>query len=107
MTYIRGRRAAVALLIFAAMGLCPPWVYTFSEPGASTTVWPAGYHPIFYPPEPESSRSDHGVRIDFIQLLLQWTVVAAIAGALAIRQTGANVEKPSELLLDSPVDDGD
>jgi hypothetical protein len=46
----RRRIAILGVLLFAAMGLCPPWVYTFSPPGRATTTKPAGYHLLFNPP---------------------------------------------------------
>jgi hypothetical protein len=49
----RRRVVILGLLLFVAMGLCPPWVYTFSPTAATTTTKPAGYHLLFDPPEPE------------------------------------------------------
>lgn len=92
----------IALLLFAAMGLCPPWVYT----GFGTSVVrPAGYHLVFAPPTPESDRWADGVRIDGTRLLLQWAVLAAVVGALMIRRSKPYIGTDEELLLNKRVDD--
>jgi hypothetical protein len=77
----RRRAMILGLLLFAAMGLFPPWVQTFSPPGAPPTTTPAGYHPIFDPPMPERGNELAGVRIDVSRLAIQWAVLAALAGA--------------------------
>jgi hypothetical protein len=85
---VADRRRAVILgvLLFVAMGLCPPWVYTFSPSGAATTTRPAGYHLLFDPPAPDSGSSRAGVRIDILRLTIQWAVLAALFGlAFALR----------------------
>lgn len=97
------RRAAVcALFLFAAMGLCPPWVYTFSAPGAATALKPAGYHLIFAPPAPEEEYKLAGVRIDIGRLLIQWAALATIVGAVVIWRSRPPPAKSDELVLDAP-----
>jgi hypothetical protein len=78
----RRRVVLVGILLFAAMGLCPPWVYTFSPTGAATTTKPAGYHFIFYGPAPERPRQNFGVRIDLTRLAIQWIILSIIIGGL-------------------------
>lgn len=99
----RRRVATVALLIFAGMGLWPPWVYTEYR---ASVVRPAGYHLIFAPPSPDSDRHADGVRIDTGRLLLQWTVLAAVVGALAPWRYRRDAADAGELLLNKPADKG-
>jgi hypothetical protein len=78
----RRRVGILGLLLFVGMGLCPPWVYTFSAPGATTTTKPAGYDLLFDPPEPEWDSPRTGVRIDVSKLAIQWAVLAAFAAVV-------------------------
>jgi hypothetical protein len=95
-TRLSRRLVILTLLLFAAMGLCPPWISTHRS---ETT--PAGYHLIFNPPKSEWS----GVRIDTERLLIQWAVLIALTGALAIRRPGRREDQRGDLLLDTPADD--
>ena len=76
----RHRVVVFGLLLLAATGLYPPWVYTLSPKGAATTTKPAGYHLLFSPPEPERRGPLAGVRIDLSRLAIQWAVLAACVG---------------------------
>jgi hypothetical protein len=80
----RRRVAIFALLLFIAMGLCPPWVHTVSPEGAATTTRPAGYRLLFDPPEPEWP----GVRIDISRLAIQWAVLTAFAAVAFVSTYG-------------------
>lgn len=76
-----------ACLLFALMGLVPPWVYTFNPPGASPTTQPAGYYLLVEPPSPRSDNYLHGVRIDYARLAVQWAVlVAGTTGVVVLRR---------------------
>ena len=91
----RRRLIVAALSIFAAIGLFPPWVYTFGAPGMATSTRSAGYHLILRPPAPaESNNPYYGIRIDIMRLAIQCAVVAAIAGALVMRSPREPPLKP-------------
>ena len=93
----RRRVAILGLLLFVAMGLCPPWVYTFSPTGAATTTRPAGYHLLFDPPKPDRNSSQAGIRIDISRLAIQWAVLGALAGVAFVphsRRSGST--QPSQ-----------
>lgn len=83
----RRRASIVGLSLFIVMGLCPPWEYTFSPPGAPTTTKPAGYHLLFEPPQPESGNALSGVRVDITRLAIQWAVLAALVGVAYVSLT--------------------
>ena len=87
-----GKIIILGATAFVLSGVFPPWVYTFSPPGARPTENPAGYHLIFDPPPPTRKSKITGVQIDYVRLLIQWAVIGvAVAGATALR--------PKELLL--------
>ena len=98
-----------ALAVIVLMGLCPPWICTsqsqiIHEGSLAFRIRPhaigeplsqqsfGGYHWLFLPPRGGSDWSDvdyltkkaesSGYRIAFGILLLQWFVVALIAGGL-------------------------
>ena len=102
MSFFRSRGSALALLIFAAMGLFPPWLYTRHR---SNVEQPAGYHLIFAPPAPERDFRSYGVRIDTGRLLIQWAALAAIVAAVAIWRERRGAAKEEEFLLDNPAND--
>lgn len=70
-----------AVVIFAGMGLFPPWTYTFDAPSIHR-VKPAGYKLIVAPPNSEHEDSRCGVQLDFLRLLIQWIVLSAATGGL-------------------------
>jgi len=70
--------------IFIAMGLYPPWIYTFDARSIHSEN-PAGYGLIVDPPKPEKVKPRFGVRLDISRLLVQWIVlVAATAGTVLL-----------------------
>lgn len=83
---IRRVPVLLGLLVFALMGLIPPWQYTFTPEGAATATKPAGYHLLFEPPEPERRHALAGVRIDVSRLAIQWAILAAIIGVFLTRR---------------------
>jgi len=69
-----------AVAVMVLMTLFPPWTQTFHRTGGATLRKPAGYSFIFDAPEPSVYAA--GIQLDFSRLLLQWFVVALIAGGL-------------------------
>lgn len=75
----------VALIIVAVlMALIVPWDHTYAREGASLMNWPAGYGPIFAPPE----KMGGGMRVDFGRLAAQWLAFAAVAWLSLGRRAG-------------------
>jgi hypothetical protein len=70
----------LACIVFCLMGLFPPWVYTFSPPGARQTTVPAGYRLIVDSPTPQERSAVSGVTIDVTRLLIQWVVLIVATG---------------------------
>lgn len=71
----------VSMLMFLFMGLYPPWTYTDDHRQMSTEK-PAGYALIVEPPEPETSYSSSGVKLDITRLSVQWMMLIVITGCL-------------------------
>jgi hypothetical protein len=70
------------------LGVFPPWTEVLTTNGDHTGE-PMGYAFLLLPPEPKNKQ--HGsVRIDFEELVLQWSVVAASAVALIFLTRGHN-----------------
>jgi len=71
-------------VIFVAIGLFPPWTYTFDAQSIHSEK-PAGYALIVSPPGPEETGSPaFGVRLDISRLLVQWLVLVAATGDLIL-----------------------
>ena len=78
-------------VIFIAMGLYPPWIYTLDATSIHREK-PAGYALIIAPPTPEKNEPVFGVRLDISRLLVQWLVLgAATVGAVLVAK-GPRVE---------------
>ena len=79
----------VGLAVTVIMGLWPPWTATI-ETTNTHIRHDAGYSFIGDPPPPPESLTDRfrrefvSVRVDVGRLLIQWAVVAAATGALAL-----------------------
>ena len=72
----------VSLVIFVAMGVFPPWVYT-TIGGFGENEMPAVYGLITAPPYPDGDGYRHGIRIDIMRLVVQWvTLVGATIGMI-------------------------
>ena len=75
------------ILIIAAMGICPPWVFRVDLQGATLSK-DYGYAPIWEPPERQfqSQGSKYTVKpdIDLSRLYVQWVVAVVVAGGLII-----------------------
>lgn len=69
----------VGIVLFALMGLFPPWTYTV-DAQAIHRERPAGYTLIISPPEPEEKAIAFGVKIDISRLVIQWLVLVAATG---------------------------
>ena len=69
--------------LLVAMGLYPPWTYTFDAQSIHSEK-PAGYDLIFTPPLPERDAPAFGVRMDISRLLIQWFVLAAATTAVVL-----------------------
>jgi len=85
----RGTTLAVGVAIFALVGVFPPWEYTFNWSRGNAPIRvskPAGYAPIFLPPQPEGKSELHGVRLDFGRLGIQWALVSAITASIMATQ---------------------
>jgi len=85
----RGTTLAAGVAIFALMGVFPPWEHTFRiahQGAAFGTSRPAGYAPIFLPPEPTYADPTYGVRLDFGRLGIQWALVSAITASIMATQ---------------------
>lgn len=82
----------IGIGLLSLIGLYPPWMYTVQSRGDSGMVRmerEAGYHPLFSPPQPQSSdQSDSsapyidGVRLDFPRIAVQIVVVFLVTGGL-------------------------
>jgi hypothetical protein len=81
-TTTRGKAiVTVAGALIALSALFPPWEYTFSRPGASKAIEPAGHYFLFDPPSKKiPGNAFSGVSLDFGRLVLIWCVVALGAG---------------------------
>lgn len=71
------------VVIFVAIGLFPPWTYTFNAESIPSEK-PAGYALIVSPPNPEQAVPVFGVRLDISRLLIQWLVLVAATGSLLL-----------------------
>lgn len=71
-----------ALFTVAWLGAFPPWVFTFSGPGASQVVRAGPRAFILSPPPQETPGIRNGVTVDLSRLLIEWIVVGAVAFAL-------------------------
>ena len=82
----------LGLSLILLSGLFPPWIHTKSEinprgGGAIYTEKASGYAFIFIPPDPEPDRrywAASGVRLDIARLVVQWSIISALAIALMI-----------------------
>lgn len=81
----RKKVLAGGLVLVVLIGLFPPWEYTFNSAFRGVPIAscrPAGYAPIFLPPEPAGQPPLDGVRLDLRRLFVQWALIASITGAL-------------------------
>lgn len=65
------------LVVIIIMGIFPPWNYTL-ESQEVNLLRPAGYAPIFSPPEPPAfiaKTEVYGMHMDVGRLLIQWVLV--------------------------------
>jgi hypothetical protein len=60
----------LALSAVALTGLVPPWHHLDGRSFMSDS-----YRPIWYPPRPDSN-------VDLTRLLIEWVVIAVVAGAV-------------------------
>ncbi|MCP3669819.1 MAG: hypothetical protein GY814_05200 [Gammaproteobacteria bacterium] len=67
------------VLVFILAGSFPPWLYTLHVNRIDTEK-PAGYAPIFDPPNPEKNDHYHGIKLDASRLVVQWLVIIAGTG---------------------------
>jgi hypothetical protein len=89
---LKQKRILIAsVLIFIAMGLYPPWTYTFSSTLRHSEK-PAGYGLIVAPPAPEKNAPAWGVSLDISRLLVQWLVLAAATGFALLLVKGPRVD---------------
>ena len=82
-----------AIVAFLFIGLYPPWIETHIRTSVSV-----GHHLIFDPPTSETPRRK-GIEIDFKRLLVYWSMVIFVGGAMVLGNKGDNVpvsEKPVE-----------
>jgi Type II secretion system (T2SS), protein E, N-terminal domain len=117
-TLYRGARAldprrqvlALAFVVLAALGLFPPWNFTFQAEHAARSRRPAPRALLFFPPSPRSGASN-GVEIDLGRLGIEWLVVGAVASALLIvlrawrprlQEDGKRTGPPSASLVPEP-----
>jgi hypothetical protein len=76
----------IGLVAIVLVGIFPPWRGTSnSAPGRGEV--PAGYAPVFLPPEYVKFKGDSGgyptdPHIDLSLLLTQWVLVAALTGLI-------------------------
>ena len=84
----------IGLILLIVTCLFPPWEYTFSFRGIYSAK-PAGYHFLFSPPMPLKSDYAFGVKINFIQLLIEW--VAIVAFVIVMLFTVSNNKKTKSL----------
>jgi hypothetical protein len=71
--------AGIAAVVL--MGLFPPWVKTYTQPGMHPSRYPAGYRFITAPPH---GGGYMGVEVDLVRLLIEWGIVLAVIGALVV-----------------------
>ncbi|MFC1587824.1 hypothetical protein ACFL54_05910 [Planctomycetota bacterium] len=77
----------VGILIVIAMGIYPPWKFTFDivEQGEKLhSEKPAVYSLINNPPEPEWFDTHIGVALDMTRLLIQWGLVLLMVGGVIV-----------------------
>jgi len=63
----------IGVALIVGTGLYPPWVAVWGREGVRK---PAGYHWLLFPPP------DQILEIDLSRLLVEWTLIVAIAAAL-------------------------
>ena len=75
----------LGIIVFALMGIFPPWRYTFAalDRGGGMSK-PAGYGFIFDPPTPLQDFPPFGIVLDGSRLMVQWLMVAAFTTALIV-----------------------
>ena len=66
---------AIGLLSVAASGLYVPWHVRIADNSGNTAVIDRGFSLLHALPE------GYGVEVDYRQILLRWTVIAAFSGA--------------------------
>jgi hypothetical protein len=66
-------------VMFALLGLFPPWVHTL-ETRFGKAEEPAGYGFILAPPEAKGAGPSVEVRVDTARLLVRWVVVVGATG---------------------------
>jgi len=72
----------VGVAIVLLMGIVPPWKHQIRI-SEKVTFEPAGYGFIFSPPKPKAHQgAPNRPYIQFSRLLLQWALVAVIAGVI-------------------------
>jgi hypothetical protein len=81
---LQARILIASAALFIAMGLFPPWTYTFDYQSAHSEK-PAGYSMIIVPPASEEDSPLYGVHLDMPRLMVQWLVLSvATAGAVLV-----------------------
>ena len=86
----------VGLVLLIVTCLFPPWEYTFNARGIYSEK-PAGYHFLFSPPEPLKYGNAYGVKINFVQLSIEWiAIVLFVTAMLIIFLNNKRTKSPNE-----------
>lgn len=80
---VRYRLKIFLIAVGFAMLLFPPWINTFTRPGAAVVKSSAGYGFLFSPPEPQREALVFGVELDVARLVVQLMLLAGAFGVLA------------------------
>lgn len=74
----------IALCVFIASILIPPWDYVFDRAYHAHTRNPAGYHFLFSPPQKQVDSPLYGVDVSQGRLFIEWLCIAALTGISAL-----------------------
>lgn len=84
-SHAASKLASIARIVVLALGvlvcLRPPWVYTFTPPGAATVYTPGPHALVWQPPPPSGESRIHGVQLDLSRLALELLAIGAVAVA--------------------------
>lgn len=88
----------IGIFIILIMGFIPPWKYIDND-SSTYREMPAGYYPIFSPPELDEEQL-LGLEIDISRLAIQWIIVLfMMAAALFITQEKRDATESDEEAL--------
>jgi len=73
----------IGIAVIVAMGIYPPWLYTFTAQGVNSRE-NAGYNCILTPPQPKEDIAPYGIILDIPRLCLQWVIIAIVTGGLIV-----------------------